>query len=239
MAIARILLADDEPNLVWAVQRSLSDEGYEVLTARDGIEALALAERQHPDLIILDITMPRLDGLQVCQRLRRDPELAAVPILFLTARSAVEDRIIGIDEGADDYLSKPFDLRELKARIRGILRRSRSTSAAGDAHPDAEPCLTVGALTLDLDTCQVTIEGRIVPLTPAELDLLRFLMCHPRHVFSSQQLLQEVWGYSTATADLGLVRWHIMNLRTKIEPDPAHPIYIRTVPRHGYLLDQG
>ena len=121
--MARILLADDEQDLVWAVRHSLSDEGYEVLTAYDGMEALAIARCHRPDLVILDIAMPRLDGLQVCRRLRRDPTLAAVPILFLTVRSAIEDRIKGLDEGGDDYLVKPFDLEELKARVKALLRR--------------------------------------------------------------------------------------------------------------------
>lgn len=236
--MARILLVDDEQDLVWAVRHSLSDESYEVLTAYDGVEALTIARRHRPDLVILDIIMPHLDGLQVCQRLRRDPTLAAVPILFLTERSAIEDRITGLDEGGDDYLVKPFDLRELKARVRALLRRGRSAPEGRPGFPgfEGQDSLVVGPLTLDLRICQVGMGEKTVQLTPTEFDLLHHLMIHPGEVFSSQQLLRQVWGYPPATADPGLVRWHIKNLRAKIEPDPAHPVYIRTVPRHGYIL---
>jgi DNA-binding response OmpR family regulator len=236
MAMARILLVDDEQDLVWAVQHSLSDESYEVLTAYDGVEALTIARRHRPDLVILDIVMPHLDGLQVCQRLRRDPTLAAVPILFLTGRSAIEDRITGLDEGGDDYLVKPFDLQELKARVRALLRRRRSASEGGPGSEGQDSLLVVGPLTLDLHTCQASVGEKTVQLTPTEFDLLHHLMIHPGEVFSSLQLLQQVWGYPPETADPGLVRWHIKNLRAKIEPDPANPVYICTVPRHGYIL---
>jgi len=234
----RILLVDDEQDLVWAVQHSLSDEGHEVLTAYDGMEALAVARRHRPDLVILDIVMPRLDGLQVCRRLRRDPTLAAVPILFLTVRSAIEDRIKGLDEGGDDYLVKPFDLEELKARVKALLRRSRSVPEGGPGTEGQGSLLVVGPLTLDLHTRHVRVGEETVQLTPTEFDLLYHLMTHPGEVFSSRQLLQQVWGYPPRTADPGLVRWHIKNLRAKIEPDPAHPVYIRTVPRHGYMLER-
>jgi DNA-binding response OmpR family regulator len=237
MPLTRILLADDEPDLVWAVQHSLRAEGYEVLVAYDGEETLALARRHHPDLIVLDIVMPRLDGLQVCYRLRQDPTLAAMPILFLTERSAIEDRIKGLDGGGDDYLVKPFDLRELKARIRVLLRRRRSATEQSQGLEAQSPTLRVGSLTLDLNACQVHVEGQTVQLTPTEFDLLYYLMTHPGELFSSERLLQEVWNYPSGTADPSLVRGHVKNLRAKIEPDPAHPVYIRTVPRLGYLLE--
>lgn len=236
MSMARILLVDDEQDLVWAVQRSLSDEGYEVLTAYNGVEALAVARRHRPDVVILDIVMPLLDGLQVCRRLRRDLTLATVPILFLTERSAIEDRITGLDEGGDDYLIKPFDLQELKARVRALLRRRRSAPEGGPGPKGQDSLLVVGPLTLDLHTCQASVGEKTVQLTPTEFDLLHHLMSHPGEVFSSPHLLQQVWGYPPETADPGLVRWHIKNLRAKIEPDPAHPVYLRTVPRHGYIL---
>jgi DNA-binding response OmpR family regulator len=236
--MARILVADDEQDLVWAVRHSLSDEGYEVFTAYDGMEAMAIARRHRPDLIILDIAMPRLDGLQVCRKLRRDPTLAAVPILFLTVRNAIEDRIKGLDEGGDDYLTKPFDLEELKARIRALLRRRRF---APEGRPEAKgpgPLLVVGSFALSLHTRQVHVGEKVIQLTPTEFDLLHHLMAHPGEIFSSQQLLRQVWGYPPKSADPGLVRWHVRNLRTKIEPDPAHPVYIRTVPRHGYMFER-
>jgi DNA-binding response OmpR family regulator len=238
MPMAQILLVDDEQDLVWALRHSLSDEGHEVLTAYDGVEALAIARRHRPDLAILDIVMPRLDGLQVCRRLRRDPTLAAMPILFLTQRSAIEDRIKGLDEGGDDYLVKPFNLEELKARVRALLRRVRSVLEGGSGLGDRDSLLVVGLLTLDLHTCQVRVGEKTVQLTPTEFDLLHHLMAHPGEVFSSQHLLQQVWGYPPRTGDPGTVRWHIKNLRAKIEPDPVHPAYICTMPHHGYMFER-
>jgi DNA-binding response OmpR family regulator len=225
-----ILVADDEPDLVWALRHCLGGEGYEIATALDGAEALVLARRRRPDLVILDVIMPRLDGFQVCQELRSDPCLAAVPILFLTAKGAVEDRLRGLDSGGDDYLPKPFDVRELKSRVRALLRRSRPSL---EIRPNT---LALGPLTLDVDARQVRVEGRPVLLTPTQFKLLYHLMRHADKVFSERELLQQVWGYPLEAADLSLVRWHIKKLREKIEPNPAHPIYIRTVPHHGYAL---
>jgi two-component system alkaline phosphatase synthesis response regulator PhoP len=236
--MARILVVDDEQDLVWAVQHSLGDESYEVFTAYDGMEALAVARRHHPDLVILDIGIPRLDGVQVCRRLRRDPTLATVPILFLTVRDAIEDRIKGLNEGGDDYLVKPFDLGELKARVRALLRRARFAPERGLETEGRDFLLVVGSVVLDLHTCQVRIGEETVRLTPTEFKLLHHLMTHPGEVFSSQQLLQQVWGYPPRAGDAGTVRWHVKNLRLKIEPDPTHPIYIRTVPHHGYTFER-
>lgn len=236
MANPCILVVDDERHLVWAVQRSLSESGYQVLTAYDGVEALAVARRYPPDFIVLDVIMPYLDGFEVCRRLRRDPVLADVPILFLTARDAIEDRVAGFDQGGDDYLAKPFDLRELKARIDALLRRSRSDSRPEPRTESPPSTLRMGSLDLDPNTCQVCVgETGAVPLTPTECELLQHLMSHPGEVFSSRQLLQQVWGYPLETADPSLVRWHIKNLRAKIEPDPARPTYIRTLARLGYV----
>jgi DNA-binding response OmpR family regulator len=236
--MAQILLVDDEQDLVWALRHSLSDEGHEVLTAYDGVEALTVARRHRPDLVILDVIMPRLDGLQVCRRLRRDPTLGAVPILFLTVRSAIEDRIKGLDEGGDDYLVKPFDLEELKARIRALLRRAQSAPEGGPELEGQGPLLVAGSLALDLQTSQMRLGERTVQLTPTEFNLLHHLMAHPGEVFSSKQLLRQVWGYPPRTGDPGTVRWHIKNLRDKIEPDPTDPVYIRTVPHHGYMFER-
>lgn len=234
--MSRILIVDNEHDLIWAVQRSLSTEGYELLTAYDGLEALAIVRKENPDLIVLDIVMPRMDGFEVCHALRRDPAHASIPILFLSMRSLVEDRVKGLDEGSDDYLSKPFDLRELKARIRALLRRSQSH---GEQKGKTENyLLKVGSITLNLNTRQVYVEERIELLTPMEFDFLFFLMSHPGQVFSSQRLLQQVWGYPPDTADPSLVRWHVKNLRAKIEPDPYHPVFIRNLPRHGYMLER-
>jgi DNA-binding response OmpR family regulator len=232
----RILLVDDEQDLVWALRHGLNDEGYEVLTAYDGVEALAIARHHRPDLIILDIAMPRLDGLQTCYRLRRDPTMGAVPILFLSALNNVEDRVQGLEEGGDDYLVKPFALQELKARVRALLRRSRPAPNGGPRSEGRSSWLVVDPLTLDLSTRQVRVGERSRQLTPAEFDLLHYLMLHPGEIFPSQQLLEQVWNYPSETGDPGLVRWHIKNLRAKIEPNPTHPTYLRTVPHHGYIL---
>lgn len=237
MPKARILLVDDEPDLVWAVQYSLKDEGYEVLTAFDGVEALAIARRHHPDLIILDIMMPRLGGLQVCREIRRDLALGAVPILLLTALGDTDDVVTGLDEGADDYLAKPLALEELKARVRALLRRSRSVPDER-LGVDGRRFLSVGDIALDLSTRQVHVGEKTPQLTPTEFDLFYHLMSNPGEVFSSQELLEQVWGYSSDQASAGLVRWHIQNLRAKIEPDPNRPIYILTVRGHGYMFDR-
>lgn len=237
MSKARILVVDDEQDLVWALRHSLGDEGYEVLTAHDGRQALTVARHHHPDLVVLDVVMPELNGLQVCRRLRRDPTLASVLILFLTVRSTVEDRLDGLDRGGDDYLVKPFDTRELKARIRTLLRRGQITPRDRRMHKQADATLRVSQLTLDLRTRQVRMgEGSLVQLTSTQADLLHHLMLHPDEVFSSRQLLQQVWGYPPNTGELSTVRWHIKNLREKIEPDPTDPTYIRTIPHQGYLL---
>ncbi len=222
--MARILIVDDERDLVWAVSRSLTAAGHETIAAHGGMEALASARRHRPDLVILDIMMPRVDGLQVLHALRSDPNLDSVSILCLTARRAIEDRVRALGEGADDYLPKPFDLRELHARVGALLRR-------GQPRPLPESGrLTIGALDLDV------ADKGVVLLTPKEFDLLYHLMSRPGEVFSSQDLLAMVWGYPPEAADEGLVRWHIKNLREKIEKDPDHPAYLRTVPRHGYVL---
>jgi DNA-binding response OmpR family regulator len=232
-----ILIADDEADLAWAIQRSLRDEGYEVSCAYDGLQALTLARQSRPDLVILDIVMPNLSGLEVCHRIRQDASLGYIPILFLTVRSAIEDRVYGLDSGCDDYMVKPFDLRELKARIRALLRRKRAVSTAEVAEEiEQDILLHVPPLSLDLHNRQLYLPGRNIQLTQVEFTLLHYLMCHPAEILSSEQLLQQVWGYPWGTADPSLVRWHIRNLRAKIEPDPAQPQYIHTVPRQGYLL---
>lgn len=236
MVAAKVLVVDDEQDLVWAVKYTLTDEGYDVLTAGNGVEGLAAAHLYHPDLIILDINMPEMDGVEMCHRLRRDPELAAMPILFLTMHNTIEDRVNGLDGGGDDYIVKPFDLNELKAHIRALLRRAGGRHVAPS--PAVSSLLMLDALSLDVRTHDVLLGSKSLLLTPAEFELLRHFLSHPGEIFTSQQLLEEVWGYTTDTADPGLVRWHIMNLRNKIQPNPTSPIYLRTVPRHGYIMDK-
>jgi DNA-binding response OmpR family regulator len=233
MALAKVLVVDDEQDLVWAMRYTLIAEGYEVLTASNGIEAITIAQSSQPNLIILDIMMPHIDGFQVCHILRRDQILASVPILFLSKQCSIKDRITGLDDGADDYLGKPFDFGELKARIRALLRRSGHVSAT---HDTASSILSYADLRLDLRTHQVTTGKTTALLTPAEFDLLRHFLSHQGEIFSSQQLLQIVWNHDPDSCEHGLVRWHIMNLRAKIEPDNGVPTYLRTVPRHGYIM---
>lgn len=236
MTAPRILIVDDEPDIVWAVSYTLADEGYEVHTAGNGTDGLAAAHQVHPDLVILDIMMPDINGIQLCHSLRRDQHLAAVPILFLSQRSSIADRINGLNDGADDYLIKPFDFGELKARISALLRR---TGRGRGLSPTANISrLTYRDLCLDLRTHKVTVNKRTILLTPAEFELLRYLLTHRGVVFSSDQLLQQVWPDAHHSSDPSMVRWHVMNLRSKIEQNPAAPVYLRTVPRHGYMLGE-
>jgi DNA-binding response OmpR family regulator len=234
----RILIADDEQDLVLALRQALQDDGYQVLVAYDGLQALNLARRGRPDLIVLDVNMPELTGLEVCRRLRRDPRLLGVPILFLTVHSRIEERVAGLDLGSDDYVVKPFDLRELKARVRALLRRSEMNCPPKRTVPRHTP-IRAGALTLDPRTHQLRVGDREVQLTPTELILLHVLMAHPGQIMSCGELLYSVWGYAQGGATDGLVRWHIKNLRAKIETDPTHPQYLCTLPRHGYVLRAG
>ncbi|MFQ3663571.1 MAG: response regulator transcription factor [Chloroflexaceae bacterium] len=233
--MSQVLIVDDEADLVWALGQALRQEGHTVRVAYDGSEALELCRYTVPDLIILDVSMPHVDGLTVCQTLRLDPRLAEVPVLFLTGRDMLDDRLRGFEAGCDDYMVKPFDMRELKAHVGALLRRcARSVSLSSSAN-----VLRVGELYLNLQTRAVQIGEKVHQLTPAEFELLTFLMRHPDEVYSSDQLLRHVWGYTPDTAEPGLVRWHVMNLRNKIERDPARPTYLCTVPRHGYILRSG
>ncbi|MBC7260341.1 MAG: response regulator transcription factor [Chloroflexi bacterium] len=225
----RILAVDDERSILDVIRRRLESEGYEVITARDGEEALKVALAWEPDIAILDVIMPKMDGLELCRRMREQPELAGLPVLFLTSRESVEDRIRGFEAGADDYLPKPFDLRELSLRVRALLRRVRPAPAEADV-------LRVGRLALHLNTFTLDAGDRQALLTPVEFQLMQHLMKHPGVVFTSERLLREVWGYPAGAGSTDLVRAHIRNIRAKIEPDPAEPIYIRTVSRHGYTV---
>ena len=227
----KILVADDELDLQWALRHSLHDAGYQVFTAGNGREALGLVYKHNPSLLILDINMPELTGLEVCRQLRRDSRFAALPIIFLTVESRIENRVNGLDSGCDDYVVKPFDLRELKARVRALLRRSK----AGASVPTWSD-LKVGALELDVGRRTLHIDGRAIKLTPIEYSLLRCLMTKPGEVVSTEQLVEAVWGYDHASASASLIRWHISNLRRKMELDPSHPRILRTQSHFGYVL---
>ncbi len=228
--MSHILVVDDEEDVAQTIEHALRRD-YQVWVVYSAIEALKMARRINPDLIILDILMPGMDGLEACREFRRDPMLRSVPILFLTALGRVEDKIEGFEAGADDYLTKPFDIRELMLRVKAILRRSKVETQ------ESKPLqISVGSLTLDCRTYQVDTGERKVLLTPVEFDLLYHMMSHPNDIFSSDRLLQEVWDYPSDTGSPDLVRMHIKNLRRKIEPDSSNPRFILTIPRHGYTI---
>jgi DNA-binding response OmpR family regulator len=223
----RILVVDDEPHIVELVRYNLAHEGFEVSVAYDGHEALQKAKTETPDLVILDLMLPYVDGLEVCRHIRRE---SSVPILMLTAKDGEQERVVGLELGADDYVTKPFSPRELVARVRAILRRT----ARGVERPGSAP-LSIGGLALDPTTHEVRLRGRVVDLTTKEFDLLQLLMGHPNRVFTRDFLLEHIWGYdyfgSTRTVDM-----HISRLREKIEDDPNTPTYITTVRGVGYKL---
>lgn len=227
--MARILVVDDDRDVAGTIERTLRRRDHEIVVAYSGAQALEKIQKQCPDLVVLDIMMPRMDGIEVCQRIRALPNVATVPILFLTAKSKIEDKIGGFEAGADDYLTKPFDLRELELRVRALLRRSMPTEA-----PKAP--LEIGPLSLDPRTFKLNVNGHVLLLTPVEFELLHYLMKHAGEVISTERLLQEVWEYPPGTGDPNLVRAHIKNIRAKIEPSPADPIYIKTISRHGYIV---
>jgi DNA-binding response OmpR family regulator len=232
-----ILVVDDEPDLTWVIQRKLERSDYKVLTAHNGLEALAVARRHYPALIVLDINMPVLDGLETCKRVRKDPTLATIPILLLSEKQEIQTQVEGLDHGADDYITKPFDLGDFLARIRALLRRSQLFSnPCADGDGIQSSTLVVDEVSLDLNTGIVNARGKTSDLTPIEIDLLYFLMTHPQELFTSRQLLQLVWNYPDEINNAGLVRWHIMNLRNKIEIDPKCPNHIITVAHQGYMF---
>lgn len=228
--VPRVLVVDDDVEVAKSIEASLRKQ-YHVYVVYSGIEAIKEARRHRPDIIVLDVVMPGMDGFATCRELRVDPVMADVPILFLTALGRPEDRIEGFRVGADDYLTKPFNLEELQLRISAILRRVKQHTVTPPA-----PILQIKNLTLDRNSYQVTTHQKQVKLTPVEFDLLYHLMTHPNEVFTSDRLLQEVWDYPTESGSPDLVRMHIRNLRNKIEIDPSNPEFIITIPRRGYTI---
>ncbi len=231
----RILLVEDDPTLRETVAYNLRGQGYEVLLAADGHRALETARREQPDLLLLDVMLPGIDGFEVCRVLRRESN---VPILMLTARSDEVDRVVGLEVGADDYLTKPFSMRELLARVRALLRRvelSREEAAARRDTDEGE-ALTFGDLTIDLRRREVRLLGAPLRLKPKEFDLLLFLARNQGIALSRDLILERVWGWAydgaSRTVDVH-VRW----LREKIEPDPAAPRRIVTVRGIGYRFE--
>ncbi len=223
----KILVVDDERLLVKGIKFNLENEGYQVECAYDGAAAVDLAREGQFDLIILDLMMPEIDGLEACMRIR---EFSNVPIIMLTARSEDTDKIIGFECGADDYITKPFNILELKARIRAMLRR-----ASGGAQGRPASRITIGELTLDTEQRVAVREGETVELTAKEYDLIELLMKNPRRVYSRENLMNVVWGYSY-TGDYRTVDVHIRRLREKLEKTPADPEYILTKWGVGYYF---
>lgn len=227
--MARILIVDDDTRVCRMIEAVLKGLGHFVLVANNGTAALEEAARVLPDLVILDVMMPDLSGYEVCRRLRSSVRLANTPVIFLTARSMVSDRVEGFEAGADDYLVKPFDLRELELRVEALLRRTLKNNKEVKT-------LQAGGMRLDVSKYQVEVNGRTIQLTPVEFELLYYLMSKAGEVVSAQQLLQEVWRYYPGTGDPTVVRMQIMNLRNKIETSPKNPKHICTVYRHGYYV---
>jgi DNA-binding response OmpR family regulator len=225
-----ILVADDDPQLLRLITRNLQLEGYEVLAASDGQQALDMTEAHTPDLVLLDVMMPRMDGFTVAERVR---EFSAVPIIIVTARGQDQDKIRGLDAGADDYLTKPFSVDELLARVRAVLRRSRLSATESGQGVRAK--MTIGDLAVDFGQHVVTMQGKEVPLTPIEYRLLSYLIQNAGRVVTHDLLLEHVWGPEYA-GESHLLQVNMNRLRRKIEPDAAHPRYILTKVGVGYIF---
>ena len=223
----KILVVDDENLLVKGIKFNLENDGYEVVTGSDGMEAVEKASNQDVDLIVLDLMMPRLDGLEACRKIR---EFSDVPIIMLTAKADDMDKLMGFEHGADDYLTKPFNILELKARIRALLRRAGASRKA-----EPENRLECGHIALDRDARNAYRAGELVLLTAKEFDLIELLMRNPNRVYSRETLLNAIWGYDNSS-DIRTVDVHIRRLREKLERSPAAPEHIMTKWGVGYYF---
>ena len=223
--VAKVLIVDDEPNIREVVGLYLRRDGHEVVSAADGEEALSMFSSAVPDLVVLDLMLPKVGGLEVCRRMRAERR---VPLIMLTARGEEEERIVGLSLGADDYVVKPFSPRELAARVAAVLRRVEGSS--GDAN---QKMLSFDGLRIDPNTREVLVRGEPATLTVREFDLLHHLAASPGKVYTRDQLMELVWGY-TFSADTSTVTVHMRRLREKVEPDPARPRYLQTVWGVGY-----
>lgn len=235
VAGSKILVVEDDRTLLDVLQYNLLKEGYRVVTAADGIQAIEAARSEPPDIIILDIMLPELDGFEVCRVLRKE---MTTPILMLTAKTEEIDKVVGLELGADDYLTKPFSLRELLARIRAILRRAEMMKQ--EASPDEEtmlPVIKIGTLEIDFAHHQVSRGKAIVELSHKEFDLLAFLARNHGQVFSRDRIMEKIWGYDHV-GDIRTVDVHIRWLRQKIEDDPSHPAHLLTVRGVGYKFER-
>jgi DNA-binding response OmpR family regulator len=220
----KILIVEDEPGMVAGLRDNFEFEGYQVLSAMDGVSGLERALADSPDLVILDVMMPRMSGLDVCKQLKS--KRPAIPIIMLTARGQEIDKVVGLELGADDYVTKPFSIRELLARVKAVLRRVESAPKAKDRY-------TFGDVEVNLQSCQVSRRGRSLDFSSKEFDLLKYFLSHPGEALTRDRLLEEVWGYdkfpTTRTVDA-----HIVRLRQKLEPRPDDPRFFLTVHGTGY-----
>lgn len=230
MAASKILVVEDDPNLLETLRYNLQKEGYQIVLAVDGQQALETARREKPDLVILDLMLPELSGLEVCRILRKE---MTVPILMLTARTEEMDKILGLEIGADDYVTKPFSMRELIARIHALFRRSAIQESADAGEKGV---IRFGNIEIDASRHRIELDGEPLELTPKEYDLLVFLARNKGFVFNREQLLEKVWGYDYA-GDTRTVDVHIRWLRQKIEADPHHPRFLITIRGTGYKLE--
>jgi two-component system alkaline phosphatase synthesis response regulator PhoP len=228
MTQKKILIADDEKDIVELIAYNLDQEGFAVLKAHDGRKAWEAVQAQKPDLVILDLMMPKMPGMEVCRMIRKEASTAALPVIMLTAKSDSVDKILGLEIGADDYITKPFHVRELIARVRAVLRRSERPS-----EDDLPKSFTFRELHVDSASCRVTVDGRPVELSSREFKLLQFFIGHPGRVYSRDQLLDRVWG-DESFVEPRTVDVHVSRLRGAIETDPANPRYILTVRGIGY-----
>lgn len=226
-----VLVVDDEASVVEVVALYLRREGFQVRAAHDGREALVAIQSKLPDLVVLDVMLPELDGLEIMRRLRADPT-SDIPVILLTARSQEVDRIYGLELGADDYVTKPFSPAELVSRVKAVLRRAQRTAQGGFG----EKPLDYGEIKIDPQTRLVVVRGQEVGLTATEFDLLWYLASRPRHVFKRDQLLEKVWGY-VEYLDPGTVTVHMRRLREKLELNPSEPVWLITVWGVGYKFE--
>ncbi len=227
VADKKILLVDDDTSLLVSLSAGLTDEGYSVVCAEDGKEALAKFDTESPDLVVLDLMLPGLNGTEVCRAIRRR---SPVPIIMLTAKKQDIDKIIGLEIGADDYVTKPFNFRELLARAKSVLRRPWMEGYEGTDKP-----AVIGDLCVDIERREVQLKGNTIPMPTKEFELLSLLISRPGRVFERDELLSRVWG-DDFCGDEKTLDVHVRRLRTKIEPDPAHPRYILTVRGIGYRM---
>lgn len=230
MSKEKILIVDDEPHILELVRFNLEAGGFKVIEAPDGQKAIELAQTENPDLILLDLMLPGTDGLEVCRILRQQKATREIPIIMLTAKSEEIDKVLGLEIGADDYITKPFSPRELTARVKAVLRRSAGSEKT-------ENNIKIGNLVIDIEKHEVLVDGEKQEFTPKEFDLLKLLASNPGKVFSREYLLENIWGYDYL-GDTRTVDVHIWHLRQKVEKESDRPVYIETVRGIGYKFNK-